>query len=60
MIAYPPDGVFNDKTQNEGSFIASSGSHSHTITVNNSTAANASNAHNNVQPTIILNYIIKT
>lgn len=31
-----------------------------TATNNNSTAANASNAHNNVQPTIILNYIIKT
>lgn len=60
MIGYPPDGVFNDKTQNEASFIASAGSHSHTITVSNSVAANASSAHNNVQPTIILNYIIKT
>ena len=29
------------------------------ITVNNNTAANAASAHNNMQPTILLNYIIK-
>jgi microcystin-dependent protein len=29
------------------------------ITVNNNTAANASEAHTNTQPTIVLNYIIK-
>lgn len=33
--------------------------HTHTITVSNNTAANASSAHQNTQPTIILNYIIK-
>lgn len=32
---------------------------SHTHTVNNNTAANASQAHTNTQPTIVLNYIIK-
>ena len=35
------------------------GSHSHTITVDTNTAANASSAHTNTQPTIVLNYIIK-
>lgn len=30
------------------------------ITINNNTAANASSAHNNLQPYIVLNYIIKT
>jgi microcystin-dependent protein len=34
--------------------------HSHAITVNNSTAANASAAHTNLQPYIVINYIIKT
>lgn len=29
------------------------------ITINNNTAANASSAHDNMQPTIIMNYIIK-
>jgi microcystin-dependent protein len=33
--------------------------HTHSITVNTSSAANASSAHNNTQPTLILNYIIK-
>ena len=33
--------------------------HTHSITVNNNTAANAGSAHNNTQPTIVLNYIIK-
>jgi len=33
--------------------------HTHTVTVNNNTAANASQAHTNTQPTIVLNYIIK-
>jgi len=31
-----------------------------TATNNNNTAANASSAHNNMQPTMLLNYIIKT
>jgi microcystin-dependent protein len=34
-------------------------SSNHTHVVNNNTAANASSAHNNVQPTMVLNYIIK-
>lgn len=42
-----------------GAATSSAGDHSHTITVNNNTAANASSAHNNVQPTMVLNYIIK-
>lgn len=33
--------------------------HTHTVTVSNNTAANASSAHLNTQPTIVLNYIIK-
>jgi microcystin-dependent protein len=33
--------------------------HQHSITVNNSTAANASESHDNLQPYIVLNYIIK-
>lgn len=33
--------------------------HTHAITVSNNTAANASQAHNNVQPTMVMNYIIK-
>ena len=33
--------------------------HTHSVTVNNNTAANASSAHLNTQPTIVLNYIIK-
>jgi microcystin-dependent protein len=37
----------------------SAGAHSHTITVSNNSAADASSAHTNTQPTIILNYIIK-
>ena len=48
------DGYYPE-TNNTGS----NGSHSHTITVDNNTAANASQAHNNVQPTMVLNYIIK-
>jgi microcystin-dependent protein len=38
----------------------SAGAHSHTVTVNAATAANASSAHNNVQPTMVLNYIVKS
>jgi microcystin-dependent protein len=33
--------------------------HTHSITVNTATAANASSAHNNTQPTMVMNYIIK-
>jgi microcystin-dependent protein len=33
--------------------------HTHSITVNNATAANAAEAHSITQPTIVLNYIIK-
>lgn len=46
--------------------VSSAGAHTHTVTgsvstaVNNAAAVNASQAHNNVQPTIVLNYIIKT
>lgn len=32
--------------------------HTHTVTINNNTGGG--NAHNNVQPTMVLNYIIKT
>jgi len=38
---------------------AESANHSHTITVNNNTAANASQAHNNIQPSLVTTYIIK-
>jgi microcystin-dependent protein len=45
-------------------FIFDSGSHSHTVTVNNTTAVNQNTGggqpHNNLQPFITLNYIIKT
>ena len=33
--------------------------HNHPITVNNATAANASEAHTNLQPYLVVNYIIK-
>ena len=39
--------------------VATVDGQSHTHTVNNNTAANASQAHTNTQPTIVLNYIIK-
>lgn len=34
--------------------------HSHPITVNNNTGASAASAHNNMQPSIALNWILKT
>lgn len=44
--------------------VDSGGSHTHTVTVNNATAVNQNTgggaAHNNLQPYIVLNYIIKT
>lgn len=45
-----------------GTTSAQSASHTHTtnIAAFNSATAGSGNAHNNVQPTIILNYIIKT
>jgi microcystin-dependent protein len=36
-----------------------SAAHSHAITVNNATAANAASAHTNLQPYLVVNYIIK-
>ena len=39
--------------------VRSSGSHSHSIT-GNTASAGGGNAHNNVQPTAILNWIVKT
>jgi microcystin-dependent protein len=42
-----------------GAQTDSAGVHSHTITVNNNTAANAASAHSVMQPTMVLNYIIK-
>ena len=39
--------------------VATVDGQSHTHTVNNNTAANASQAHTNTQPTIVMNYIIK-
>jgi microcystin-dependent protein len=44
------------------SYVATSGvsqNHTHSITVNNNTAADASSAHTNLQPYVVLNYIIK-
>lgn len=43
--------------------VVDSASHSHTasttVTINNNTSASASEAHNNMQPSLVLNYIIK-
>lgn len=57
-VGYASPGYYDGyypTTRNTGS----AGSHSHTVTVSNNTAANASQAHSNTQPTIVLNYIIK-
>lgn len=43
-----------------GGTTGAAGAHSHTITVNSNSAQGASQAHTNVQPTIIFNKIIKT
>lgn len=43
-----------------GGTTGSAGAHSHTITVNSNSAQDASQAHTNVQPTLVLNKIIKT
>ena len=48
-----------DATLTTQNATTAAGDHSHTVTINNATAANASSAHNNVQPTIVMNYIIK-
>jgi microcystin-dependent protein len=59
---------FNGNTSHthsaQGGFVAEAADNSGGIaspspSTNNNTAANASAAHNNVQPTIVLNYIIK-
>lgn len=39
--------------------VDSAGAHTHTFTTDNNTAANASQAHTNLQPYIVLNYMIK-
>lgn len=57
-----PTNYTNEWNIFNGYFRSTSGAdtrHTHAITVSNNTAANAGSAHNNVQPTIILNYIIK-
>lgn len=41
------------------SFTTNNANQDHTHTVGNNTAANASQAHTNTQPTIVLNYIIR-
>lgn len=43
---------------NTSGSTAAGGSHTHTVTVNANTGGDG--AHNNTQPTIVLNYIIKT
>lgn len=52
----------NDAWDDSGS--TDSHTHSHTVTVNNATATNNSTggggAHNNIQPSLVMNYIIKT
>jgi microcystin-dependent protein len=49
---------FSQVTANPA-LVASIDGYSHTHTVNNNTAANASQAHTNTQPTMVLNYIIR-
>jgi microcystin-dependent protein len=58
---------FNSNTSHthsgQGGFLAEAADNSVSVgtaaATNNNTAANASSAHNNVQPTMVLNYIIK-
>lgn len=52
---YTPPGSNNQYPGNAGTRNNTTG-----ITINNSTAQNASEAHNNLQPYIVMNYIIKT
>lgn len=45
---------------NQTGTVDASGTHSHTVTIDANSAAAASSAHNNMQPWLCLNYIIKT
>jgi microcystin-dependent protein len=53
------NGAYND-TNTDG--VATDGAHTHTVAVNSGATASArsSTAHNNLQPYLVVNYIIKT
>lgn len=63
-----PDSVFTGRATQTGwgdtRYIFAAGAHSHSFTTNSTTATNQNTgggeAHNNLQPYIVLNYIIKT
>jgi microcystin-dependent protein len=55
---YYTSGILTNHTHSFGTG-GRSAFHAHPITVNNATAANASAAHTNLQPYIVINYIIK-